>query len=1398
MVKYLKQIWLICSSLFFVTALLYPQIPELQFDHISAKDGLSNNTITSILQDSIGFMWFGTPEGLNRWDGKSFKVFTHDPMDSNSISSNYITAIFEDGSGAMWVGGIGLNKYDRTTEKFTHYLNDKDNFQSISHNRINVIYEDQSGSLWIGTPYGLNRYNRETDDFTRYIPEPGTKNFAAAENRIYSICEDKNGKLLVGTRLYLLEFDPQSGEFAKLACPTKSRLKYNWRWPVSAIYVEPSGITWIGRHGEGVIKLNRETGEYRWYMPDPNDPHSFSAFPVCSIYKDQSGTLWIGTLNGGLNRYDRENDRFIVYKHNSRKEGSLSSSKLTTLYGDRQGNLWIGTRNNGVNKLSKWRKPFKHYVHDTEDSTSFGAGEAMDFCEDIYGNLWIATNGSGVCRLNHDTGDFSHFAQNARIVNWVSAIYADSSGTVLAGKNFLYRFDWKSSIFMKYQKLASANLRSGPSSIIMLIYEDQESDLWFGTLINGLVKFDRKNETLRYFRHDPENPNSLSNNHVLSILHDKSGIYWIGTENGLNRLELDDKGNERFSRYLPDPKKPGTISGRYIYSVFEDSAGRLWIGTEKGLNQLDREKGQFTVYIEKDGLPQDEVCAILEDDHGNLWLRTFKGAVKFNLQANNFQTFNEHDGLTFCNSIFEGYKAFYKGKSGEFYYGGANSFAVFHPDSIRENPDEPAIVLTDLKIHYKAVEIGPNCPLQKSITETKIVELSHDQNIISFEFAALDYTAPGSNQYAYFMEGVNKDWVYCGNQNQATYTNLDHGEYVFRVKGSNNDDVWNEQGIAVRIIIKPPWWQTNLAYAGYFIAILAFLAGLWRIQLRRLHLRNELKIKNFEAKKLQEIDQMKSRFFANISHEFRTPLTLIQGPIKQILSGEFTGNLKQQYRLILRNAHRLSQLIGQLLDLSKLEAGRMSLLVRKENIVPFLKRIVASFTSLAERRHIKLNFTATADFIEVYFDHDKLEKILNNLLSNAFKFTPDGSKISVAVSKSTDDQSPKLQSADGFVQITVSDSGPGIPVDRIEKIFDRFYQADDSSTRKQEGTGIGLALTKELVELHGGDIVAQNNEDKGASFVVRLPLGKKHLKTYEIMEEIKIAEENGDLLLQEDIQPQYDKIIPDSVKSAQEPAVKIKKQLPILLIVEDNEDMRAYLRDFLKADYRLKEATDGLGGFEIATEVIPDLIISDVMMPEMDGFELSQKLKTDERTSHIPIILLTARASEKSKLEGLETGADDYVIKPFSAKELRVRVKNLIEQRRKLRERFSREIFLKPEDIAITSIDEKFLHQTIEIVEQNMSNPDFTADAFAYKIGMSRVQLHRKLKALTNHSTTEFIRFLRLKRATVLIKQKFGNIAQVAYEVGFNNLSYFSQCFRKQFGQLPSEYAANNLGEEGG
>ncbi len=1015
---------LIVFSFLLIPNLSFPQDDEINFKHLSVEDGLSNSSVFAILQDSRGFMWFGTNNGLNRWDGYKIKIFTHNPKDPNTLSNAIITALYEDRQGVMWVGTQnGLNKFNREKENFTRYNISDIRIDNTQQNDIYQILEDISGALWIATGYGLCRFDYATGKVQRFVPKPEYTKPVFSENQIKSVCEIEKNRLLLGTGGGLISFIPGTGEFTKLPF-NDSAVDSNPS--ISKVYKDKAGTLWLVMEKRGLIQFNIESGEFYRYILDHEVPSSIIKGPM---HEDQSGILWIGTSGGGLNKFNRDTKRFNAYKHNSRDAGSICSSSILAIDEDKDGNLWIGTLDNGISVIPKWGKNFKHYVHDTEDPSSLGYGEVMAICEARSGDLWVAHWGSGISRLITGSRKFIHYVYNpsAQISigqDFVGYIYEDRFGYIWVGSWGLDRIDPITNQVIHYRHdLTDINSLGGYR--VFKIYEDREGIMWFGTWDGGLDRFDRNSGTFKHFKHDPLDSMSLSDNFVLSIYQDSKDILWVGTVNGLCKLIHLENGKDVFVRYKHDPLNPTSLSNNSIFEIFEDSNKRLWIGTEEGLNLFNHEENGFISFTVNDGLPDNSIGSILENDQKNLWLRTDGGLVTFNPETMVFKTYDERDGLKYCRMVQSGYNAFHKGRSGKFYYGGMNSLVVFHPDSLKDNPNPPRIVLTDFKLNNKPVEIGDSSYLEKTITETKTIELPYYENILSFEFSALDYTAPGKNQYAYKMEGVEKDWVFTdATRRYVSYTNLDPGDYLFSVKGSNNDGVWNEEGVSISIIINPPWWATGWAYLLYVLFIVSLFTGVTRFYLNRQKLKQQLGLEHEHAEKLGEIDKMKSRFFANISHEFRTPLTLILGPVKQIINGIKDTKIKEELKLVHRNANRLNGMVNQLLDLSKLEAGKMTLKTTKINVIPFLKGLVFSFASLAERKKIALKFNSDLDEVLVNVDKDKVEKMIYNILSNAFKFTLEGGGIIVNVTTTHQITSllNKGGTQGGSVEIKVSDN----------------------------------------------------------------------------------------------------------------------------------------------------------------------------------------------------------------------------------------------------------------------------------------------------------------------------------------------------------------------------------------
>jgi len=888
------------------------------------------------------------------------------------------------------------------------------------------------------------------------------------------------------------------------------------------------------------------------------------------------------------------------------------------------------------------------------------------------------------------------------------------------------------------------------------------------------------------------------------IFEEESGELWIGNKrNGLLKITRPFKKVKQNTvtptktvHYKAEPGDSFGLNVNRVDDLFKAHTGTIWLGTfGGGLNKLERKKNEstgeiterFFHYTTKDGLPTDAVSSIIEDKNGNLWIGSENGLSKFNPTTEIFKNYDKSDGLSTLDITGK----FYYSPWGEIFIASNDGVLAFYPDSIIDNPIIPLVVITDFRLFNKPVQVGESSPLTKSITTTKEIELPFNKNTFSFEFAALNFMDTDKNRYKYMLEGSDDDWVYAGTRRFVEYHGLNPGTYTFRVSGSNNDGVWNEEGASIKVIIHPPWWRTMYAYTGYLIFIFILIYGYVRLrtqQLKKDKIKLEKKVKERtqkieeHEKKIEELGRIKTRFFTNVSHEFRTPLTLIQGPVDELMENErLSIKVHKKLEMVRRNARRLLALVNQLLDVSKVESGKMKLVLREGDIFETLRIIAGSFSSLAEANGIIYNRHIPNIEKHTWYDAEMVEKIVVNLLSNAFKFSSEAGEVNFKAELVEGENNGSSE----ILEFSVSDQGPGIPANSQDKIFNRFYQEENSGKKMSAGTGIGLSLTRDLVDLNHGEISVESEPDKGSTFTVKFPLGKDHLKESEYVFSEKEKEQ---IYMKPEIVNGSQETVMSDIEEAV-PGKQIEK--PIILIVEDNRDIRIHIRGNFEKEYSVMEAIDGSAGLKKAIDTLPDLIITDLMMPKMDGMELCQQIKNDERTSHIPVIILTAKSTLGDKLEGYETGADDYIAKPFQMKELMARVHNLIEQRRKLRERFSREVTLEPRDITVNSYDEEFLKRAIDTVENHMSDEDFDINIFQKELNMSHSTLYRKLYSLTNLSPTGFVRSVRIKRAAQLIKQHYGNIAKISYEVGFNNPSYFSKCFKEVIGISPAEYSKN-------
>ncbi|GJM28005.1 MAG: hybrid sensor histidine kinase/response regulator [Cyclobacteriaceae bacterium] len=1320
------------------------------------EQGLPNSWVRVAVQDDVGFMWFATLDGLARFDGYNFKLFPYQNNNRNAIDSDRVQSLAMDNNGHLWVSRYfwPLEWYNPKTEESKSYFSSDENMvtdiysdpphhiwlgygdggvlkrvnttnhitvdyrvepDSVEGAGINDIHRDLGGNLWIATNYGLYLFDSLNLSFTRYRYLNHSSN---VNTEYYENIDDLvPGKLILETGQGPMTFDISSKQF-------ESILEFDYHLPVSL--------------GNFTIRK----GRYVWIGYQPSQSNQATTTPT-----------------GGLIKYNLNTGSTTLYP---------LEAQIPLLL-DRSGNIWVHSKTNGIRSFKPEQRKFRGYQWPSIDNKI--KGDLSASLQDLDKFLWIGTN-MGLYKLDFDRENRLGVLEDysTMIKGKVNCLFQSSDRLIWIGTSRgVYLYSPDSQVLKKYSFNPGhlAVLPNGFEAEVFDILEDQSGTIWFTG--PGLAQLNRKTGSLKFY----DNP---TDRHLHGVQEDSYGNLWFPDSPG--NLVVFDRTKEQYHIFK-------IAYSELLRDLFIDDSGTIWIGAATGLysfktKPLDSLVSSGLEVKNHNQLLKNDYVAEIQGHSNSIWVRHVRGLTKINPLTQEVEYFDKYDGIQ--ESVWSAWSNSFKNDDNELFFFWGNSLNIFHPDSILYNEYIPPIVLTDFQIFNKSFEIGDSLEgkpiLTQAIYHTQSITLPPGQTF-SFEFAALDYTNPKENLYSYKMEGLDEDWSPPGHQRTTTYTNLWEGVYTFRVKGSNNDGYWNEAEISIEITIMPPWYRSKLAYGIYGGLLIMGLVLGRRLIIQKERVKAQTQLKLLELEKAKEIDQAKTQFFANISHEFRTPLTLILGPIKQMYDGTFTGDKHTVLGVVIRNSKRLLHLVNQLLDFSKLEAGGVTLQASIGDLVEFMKSMFSTFESTAQQRNITYMFQSNVSNLPAYFDRDKLEKVIINLLSNAFKFTKSNDTINLKMIKK-DSHSP-ADYGDGVAEIIIEDTGKGIPSEKLPYVFDRFYQADHSYTRQQEGTGIGLALAKELVELHHGSISAASKKGKGATFIIQLPLGKSHLKAHEMV--IQTPFKPIDITVQESL-------IEDSVLQSN-PEI-LNGDLPILLIVEDNADMRLYLKEILSDTYQIAETADGLAGFDYAQEHTPDLIISDVMMPGMDGHELCSRLKTDERTSHIPIVLLTARAGEEAKIEGLETGADDYITKPFSPVELKARVQNLIELRQKLRERFGNIVTLKPADISVKSVDERFIKRALEILEIHRTDTEFDSDKYAREMGMSRSQLHRKLKALTNQSIGVFIRLYRLNYARTLIEQNFGDIAQVSYECGFSSPSYFTECFKKEFGLLPSKVAKAN------
>ena len=1227
----------------------------------------------------------GTYAGLQRFDGYEFRDYTYDPNDSTSISDNFISTIFEDNSGNLWIGTManGLSMFDKQLETFYHFRHDPDNSNTLSSNMIPraqcLIVQDRDSHLWVNTDNGLNRI-RLTDRsvesyygdfagqviyddkaFALWIAGTRLKKFDLRSKRlsyhdpdpvrlkdlgvVNSFIMDTEGNIWLGTDAGVILYDKSEQEFLNLQeyMATKdigSDRNYSWcNEPVNSVYEDFRGHIWFGI-GNRLINLNKTDGTYEILVHEPDNVNSPTGSSISGIYGNKSGVLWISYLNQGVSKLNINLKNFSLYRHRPGDPNSLSGNTIRSIYIDGNQYFWIGTYDNGLNRIDPNTGIIRHYMADPGNPNSIVSNYIAALYVDKKERLWVGSFDNGICYADEIYSskqlDFksSELLSNLEIHEFTE----DPAGRIwISTQNGFFIYDWSSKEFIHYGDLENQLQLVQDINIQSVVFQAPNM-FWLATWNSGLCRLFINSDTI------------LSPNF------------------GRDSIVIHNRSRDQFN---------SSIDNKFI-TIHRSNDGELWLGSYlNGLIKISEtpEGLEFLKYDKTAGAPDNSVYGIASDRQGNIWISTNNGLGRFTPETEQFRNYYMSDGLQ-SNSFM--WDASFESSEGQLFFGGVNGMNAFYPEYIVDNLDLPNVYISKLIINNEDVRIGDdfrgNVILNKDIRYTKNITLSYRESVFSLEFTAMDNINPLAVLYRYKLEGFDEDWIQTTAEKRfVRYTNLNAGTYKFNVKASNSDGIWKEEPATLEITVLPPWWKTWLAIVIYSCTFAMLLIAFRKFILGRAQLIHEAKMEHLEREKTEEMYQMKLRFFTSISHEFRTPLTLVLGPLQRIIEGlNDDRRFTKQIITIRRNADRLFRLIDQVIEFRKIETNKIKLYAAKGDIVSFVRELVDSFEEIACQRSITLDFHSDIENCEIWFDENKLDKIVYNLLSNALKFTADKGCINVNFSSS-----PASEIQMEYVELKIEDNGIGISEYDLEHIFDRYYRVENPDSFAQIGSGIGLSLAKELTELHKGKINVSSKLGKGTCFTVLIPLGKDHLSEDEIVE--RMESKTGQIFSVKqfaltDEQEYIDKYDPAQPRLDQ-------GELPLLLIVDDDQELRTFIKNNFSSNHIVIEAENGVEGFDMALKNNPDIIISDIMMPVMDGIELCRKLKSDIKTSHIPIILLTAKASIDSKIEGLDTGADAYIAKPFTIKLIEVQIHNILENRKSLRKKFSKELILQPSEI---------------------------------------------------------------------------------------------------------------------
>lgn len=1328
-----------------------------EFSHVTTENGLSSNAVLTMSQDASGFMWLGTANGINRYDGRNIKQYLVPNKNQEVRSSNNIFSLHTDPDGVLWAGTYGgLLRYSIEKDAFV-----KMPIKGYKGGEVTFIYSDQKKNLWVGSARGLyilsaDRDSVKTQSFFHTNESPSISN-----NYIKCIYEDHTGAIWVGTNGGLTQMQHRGSnwqfqQFKHNPIDVNS-LSANY---ITSIMEDAQQGLWFGTLNSGLNKYSYSTGKFTRLVHSANDPKSIISNNIRQIAIDQYGKLWVGTQEG-LSIIQPLNLTTVSVQHNPANKNGLNQNSIYSIFQDAQKSMWVGTYFGGAN-ISFSSNTLFQIIQNNGTRSNLSNNVVSGMVEDSYSHLWIGTEGGGLNRISKTTGTLTVFKNNINQSNSISSnliksVYKDLDGQIWAGTAHgggVNLFDPASQSFkrMLYEENYESN-ESSAHTEIQSIYEDHQKRFWLGTT-HGLKLYRRNGKELIALDKTVltgQDKEKLFTDYMVAktFCEDAFGRLWIGMNYGL---------------FLIDGTLVKEIYGKdAVNSIVKDLSGKLWFGLDNGgIAYYDAKNGMYAHYLGASDWSKKKVFGILPDKKGNLWLSTEKGLVRLNPADGRSQTFTVTDGIA-ANEF--NYNAYFKDSQGVFYFGGYNGITSFLPDQIETNNTVAKMAFTGLKIFNTTVLMNDETGvLKENITVSKELDFKYHQNVFTIEFALLNFIKSNKNRYQYQLEGYDKEWVETEN-NFITYSNLPYGNYLLTIKGANNDGIVGTP-IVIKINMHPPFWLTWWAYCIYACSVLLILLLIYRFYFFRALLEKE-----------EELHQVKMNFFTNVSHEILTHLTLIMAPIEKISeSNQLDSQNKQKLQLVKSNTSQLLRLVRELMDFRKAETNHLNLEIGAYNMIEFLQQIFNSFQDAAIAKNIQLQFQYHAANLTIYFDPQQLEKVFFNLLNNAIKFTPEGGSVSLSVIET-----------DKKIHVQVSDNGRGIHPEYLDKLFTNFFQVADHGIQNT-GYGIGLALSKNIIELHHGEIsvksIPANKQQQGhTSFTVVMLKGNKHFEQKEII--TTVAEPLVDT---------SNKIATTNLLENQ--SINIVKTRFTLLIAEDNPDLSELLAETFEDQYETILCKNGLEAWEKSIIEIPDLILSDVMMPLMDGFELCEKLKTDARTSHIPVILLTAKTTQDDQIAGLENGADSYLTKPFSTKVLELHIRNLLALRENMRQKFSLQISSIPsanENVEenkhfMSAIDKEFYDKVVQLIHEHMDDPEFGVTMLSRKVAMSAPILYKKLKAVSDLSVNDFIKLIRMKKAAELLLKKELTIAEIAYQVGYNDRKYFSKEFKKQYGVTPTEF----------